>query len=370
VCDGVAGGTAGEIASEHAVRRILNDYYQAPADQPALPRLLAAIQQANADIVQENMSQPEGRRMTTTVVAAVWQNPYLILVHAGDSRAYLVRSGQITQLTRDHSWVAEMVRSGDLTQEEAVNHPWRNRITRALGMKENVDLDAQTVEVRSGDRLVLCSDGLTRHVSDAEIAAAVTQQAPRLAGQQLIGLANQRGGSDNISVIVAELDSKGAVQEVERVLPATEERTQKAKPAKPSRSWLMLTIVIGILLVVIIATGAFYVSRYGWALPKATPIPTAPAPTATAMPTSAAAEVEASATPTGPPTPTAAPPTSTTRPTPTATATATVTVTPTAQSTSVLQPTAVPAARGTATPGPTRVLRSTIPPFTVVVPTP
>ena len=205
VCDGVGGGVSGEVASEQAGRRILNEYYQGPVAQPPAARLLDAIRQANLEVYQMNREQPEGRRMTTTVVAAVVLGSRVFLAHTGDSRAYLISARQITPVTRDHSWVAELVRSGDLTPAEAESHPWRNRITRALGMKESAEVEEGTLALAQCDIILLCSDGLTRHVGEAEILEVVIHQAPSEAARQLVDLANQRGGMDNISVVIAAL---------------------------------------------------------------------------------------------------------------------------------------------------------------------
>ena len=201
ICDGVGGAAAGEIASETAVHRILNDYYEASAKMTVQERLASAIQSANAAIYALN--EQRERQMATTVVAAVIIDKHLVVAHAGDSRAYLVRGGKISQITEDHSWVEEMVRSGDLTPAEAKVHPWRNRITRGLGMTPTVKVDVTIFDWQPEDILVLCSDGLTRHVQDAEIAKVVTSYPPENAAQRLIDMANQRGGKDNISAIVA-----------------------------------------------------------------------------------------------------------------------------------------------------------------------
>jgi PPM family protein phosphatase len=217
VCDGVGGGLSGEVASHHAGQRILSEYYGSPVDQPLLARLVEAIGKANAEVFQENRSQPEGRRMTTTVVAAVVIGSQLLLAHTGDSRAYMISAGQITPVTRDHSWVAELVRSGDLTPAEAESHPWRNRITRALGMKEVPEVEARTLDLDGCDIILLCSDGLTRHVEERDILDIVTHHDPPEAAQRLVDLANERGGLDNISVVIAELQPSGAARGGESV---------------------------------------------------------------------------------------------------------------------------------------------------------
>jgi protein phosphatase len=322
VCDGVAGGAAGEIASEHAVRRILNDYYQAAADQDPQARLLTAVQRANADIYSQNTSQPDTRPMTTTVVAAVLLGPHWLLAHAGDSRAYLVRGGQISQVTQDHSWVAEMVRSGDLTPAEAEAHPWRNRITRALGIRENVELDTQTLDAQPGDRLVLCSDGLTRHVSAPEILDSVTRQPANAAGQQLVGLANQRGGLDNISVLVVELVSPTEVRG--RSAPPAEKARAPAPPRRPRALW-PLAVAVGLLLLLIatliFAGGPLLRRQQKTATPAAAEAAPALAPTATSSPLPTLLDTPA-------PTPTAPAPSATLRSTQPASATPTRTGTP------------------------------------------
>lgn len=205
VCDGVGGGAAGEVASERAVHRILRDYYAQPTEPEIEDRLIFAIQQANAELYAENQHDPDGRPMSTTVVAALILGRELLVVHAGDSRAYLTRGNQITQLTTDHSWVTEMVEAGDLTPEEAEKHPWRNRITRGLGLKEDITLDDQEVALEAEDNVILCSDGLTRHVSDEEILDSVTRYPPEGAAQNLVRLANTRGGKDNISVLIGKI---------------------------------------------------------------------------------------------------------------------------------------------------------------------
>ncbi len=324
VCDGVAGGASGEIASEHAVRRILNDYYQAPADQDVQTRLLTAIQQANADIYSQNASQTDARPMTTTVVAAALQGTRWYLAHAGDSRAYLARGGQISQLTQDHSWVAEMVRSGDLTPAEAEAHPWRNRITRALGTKESVDLDAQTLDARLGDRLVLCSDGLTRHVSAPEIAESVTRQPANTAAQQLVSLANQRGGLDNISVLVVELASASETRGRDQAAPPPAETARAPVSARRPRALWPLAVAAGLLLVVLIAAlifagGSLLRRQQKTATPAAVESAPAVVPVASSTP---------STPPTETPSPTPPAPTATLKPTATASATPTITLTP------------------------------------------
>jgi protein phosphatase len=204
VCDGVGGAAQGEVASQRAVTTILDSYYNLPTDAPPAARLVAAIRRANTAVYQGNLGQPEERYMATTVVAALVIQSMLIVVHAGDSRAYMVRGGRAYRLTEDHSLVAKMVQAGEITPEEAENHPWRNRILRSLGPSETVKLEPQSFSLLPGDRIVLCSDGLTRYVSDAELGEMVSVYPAQRAARHLIDLANGRGGKDNISVIIAD----------------------------------------------------------------------------------------------------------------------------------------------------------------------
>ena len=315
VCDGVGGGSAGEVASEHAVRRILSDYYQTGEQTTAPARLLAAVQRANSDIYQENLRRGEDRKMATTVVVALLLGNQALLAHAGDSRAYLVRDGHALQVTQDHSWVAEMVQSGDLTAQEAENHPWRNRITRSLGMAENVKIDTNTIDVRPGDALLLCSDGLTRYVSDAEIAETVGKAPAPRAAQQLIDLANARGGSDNISAVVVELLPEAAARQGEALAVTALDRAQATLSAvadferapapvpvaAPARHFgFLLLLGVGFLVVVLVAGLAATVWWPKQALPTAA-VPTV-ATLAPATATSAPTAPPAAGTPTPMPT--------------------------------------------------------------------
>ena len=215
LCDGSGGSSTGKAASEYAVRQILDGYYQgsASAGQAARPpraRLEAAIQRANADICQQNSSQSVELQGTTTVVVAAILESGLLVAHLGDSRAYLVQQGRIEQLTEDDSWVAEMMLAGDMTVEQARAHPWRDSATRSLGKDSRVELKIKAMDVYPGDVLVLCSDGLSWPVSDAEILNAVTHYPPQSAARRLVALAHARGGRDNISVIIVALAGAAA----------------------------------------------------------------------------------------------------------------------------------------------------------------
>ena len=177
VCDGMGGGNAGEIASTLAVEAIQAHLAEAVrhADLPLIGpfnatvsvpanRLASAIRAANEVVHRESWSRPDYAGMGTTVVAALLREEVLAIAHVGDSRLYLVRNGTIQALTTDHSWVAEQILKGLITQEEAECSPRRNIVTKALGVESSVDVELTEVPVKSGDMLLLCSDGLTRGV--------------------------------------------------------------------------------------------------------------------------------------------------------------------------------------------------------------
>lgn len=217
VADGMGGAVAGEEASRIAVQTMEDgDYLHTPETSPvnltddqAVSWLSETIRSANSNIVQRASKEPELRGMGTTMTVAFVRNNRSIIAHVGDSRAYLVdgQTGRITQITADHSFVEALVAAGHLTHEQAEEHPMRNVLYRALGQNDDIDVDIYETHLRSGDRIVLCSDGLTRHVKPNEIASLVVDaQDLDDASQELIDLANARGGEDNVSVIVIALD--------------------------------------------------------------------------------------------------------------------------------------------------------------------
>ena len=201
VADGMGGHQAGEVASNYAVKKILHAYYALPWAGPQ-ETLGAAVQAANAEIHEEGQRNPERADMGTTVVAAVVRGNEAVIAHAGDSRAYLLRDGALRQLTRDHTWVADRLADGTLTPEQAIDHPNRNVITRNLGHRAEVQPDITSVRLRSGDRLLLCSDGLWGMLRDEQIAPLLAHGSAADAARALIDAANEAGGRDNIGVAV------------------------------------------------------------------------------------------------------------------------------------------------------------------------
>jgi protein phosphatase len=216
VADGMGGAAAGELASQMATDTIYAHLAKAwNEENDATPqrfayRLKEAVEVANASIHAHAKAHPEVRGMGTTTTAAGVLNDHLYLSQVGDSRAYLIRGGEAHQLTKDQSLMQRLVEAGELTEEEAAHSERRNIILQALGPDAKVKVDLTYQELRRGDILVLCSDGLSGQVKKEEIAKVVTS-APSLAAacDQLVTLANERGGPDNITVVVARFDGDG-----------------------------------------------------------------------------------------------------------------------------------------------------------------
>lgn len=204
VSDGLGGHTSGEVASAMAAQVIRDSYYQ-DADEDTAASLQRAIKQANRAIVERAAQNEAWSGMGTTVVAAVLRDDTLYAANVGDSRVYIVRGDTIRQITEDHSWVAQQIRAGQMTPEEARAHPKRNVIYRCLGEDKDVEVDLFTEQVQDGDLLVLCTDGLSGQISDDELLAMVQQYQPQESVQRLIARANENGGPDNITAIVVQV---------------------------------------------------------------------------------------------------------------------------------------------------------------------
>ena len=204
VADGVGGEAAGEAASQIAVETFLRAYHAAPAEDPR-DRLRHAVREANAAVYR---SGRDDRRATTLVAAAV-VGDVLHVANVGDSRLYIVRGDAITQISLDHSWVQEQVRAGLLRPHEARRHPRGNVITRWLGQPE-VEPDLFALELEPDDRIVLCTDGLVRHVDEERIRRVVQSRAEQAAADELVRLANEAGGTDNVTVVVVRIGAEPA----------------------------------------------------------------------------------------------------------------------------------------------------------------
>lgn len=207
VADGMGGAQAGEVASQMAV-----ETFEAGLPDVGTPedRLAEAVQRANRRIHELSLAHHEHAGMGTTLTAAYLDDGYVAIAHVGDSRAYLFREGELTRLTQDHSLVEELRQRGKLTEEEAAEHPQRSIITRALGPEADVMVDTLSQTVRSGDVVLLCSDGLTSMISEKEIAQILSSASSlQVAGDQLIDSANAAGGKDNITVVLFRVEEVG-----------------------------------------------------------------------------------------------------------------------------------------------------------------
>jgi PPM family protein phosphatase len=215
VADGMGGAQAGEIASRMAVDTVARNFINALQKKELLDQqtlvsaLTETIQQANELIFKEGQKNSEYNGMGTTLTAATIYGTSIFFAQLGDSRAYLARKGVISQMTKDQSLVAQMVASGSLTPEEAKSHPQRNVILQALGIQSQVDVAISIAELKRGDQIVLCSDGLSGKVDAEEMREFLERFEPKAACQGLVRMARERGGEDNITVIVARFNGEG-----------------------------------------------------------------------------------------------------------------------------------------------------------------
>ncbi len=196
VADGMGGHVAGDVASRLAVNAAASSDLE-PADRVAA---------GNRAIREEVGRQPnlEGMGTTMTLVELL-PEAVAHFAHVGDSRAYMYRDGELTQVTHDHTVIAEYVATGKLSAEEAANHPQRHMITRCLGLTRFVNVDELRIDVEPGDRILLCSDGLNVMLDDEAIAEGLSESSPDAAAWKLVDMANEAGGQDNITVIVADV---------------------------------------------------------------------------------------------------------------------------------------------------------------------
>jgi len=204
VADGMGGSAGGEVASSTALLPIMQlEGRSFPDAATARDALVEAFIKANAAVLNKAREEPKLWGMGTTLTVAIVDGSCLHMGHVGDSRAYLVRNGQMTQLTRDHTIIAELMATGQLTAEEAVDHPLRSAIARAVGVQGSIDVDTFTLELVDCDQVLLCSDGLTRSVDEDEVLSVLrSEKDVHEAAQSLVHLANQRGGPDNITVLL------------------------------------------------------------------------------------------------------------------------------------------------------------------------
>ncbi|MBN1995395.1 MAG: Stp1/IreP family PP2C-type Ser/Thr phosphatase [Anaerolineae bacterium] len=260
VADGMGGHQAGDMASGYTIASLdqffstgqfqqLVDYSPGRADYYAA--VLKDVIEAVNDRLLDLSTQLGVTQMGTTATVALLSGQQLFIGHVGDSRAYLLRNGLLQQITQDHSWVADQVASGAMTASEAYYHPKKNLLLRALGNNVVVRVDRMIQDVYPGDTLILCSDGLTNKVNPLEMTQIVTGQPdPKTACRQLVQLANSRGGEDNITVLIARLDSRNApslpggrvfgphrqASEAEKNLANTDRLIRPATTAAPAKT--------------------------------------------------------------------------------------------------------------------------------------
>lgn len=204
VADGMGGHNAGDFASSHAVQKLVDEIC-ADKDYNPVKIIRHAIEAANTEIVNQALENDSLRGMGTTMVATTIVGHYAYVANVGDSRLYVIQE-RIRQVTKDHSLVGEMVRLGEIAPEEARNHPDKNIITRALGAEKTIDVDFFDLRLEQGDKLLMCSDGLSNMVADKKIEEIILNPETDLSqkGKELVEEANRNGGKDNIAIILIE----------------------------------------------------------------------------------------------------------------------------------------------------------------------
>jgi serine/threonine protein phosphatase PrpC len=265
VADGVGGNEQGEVASALAIETLFHTFYG--SDTTEIPTALKrSIRLANEAVYERGLSQSEERAMGTTLVAGVVRGTTVTIGNVGDSRAYLFRGRtQSTQISKDHSLVAEAVRAGQMTADQAKNSRQRNVITRALGQRQKVDVDIFEVDLMADDVILLCSDGLHGIVEDAEMKQIVQALPPEQAANELIDLANNRNASDNISAVIVKATREMAAVSAPAEPPMTlSDVATDRLPAVPTKRGLPIAAIIGIIvaaLVIIAVIVLFFVFR-------------------------------------------------------------------------------------------------------------
>lgn len=206
VCDGMGGANGGNIASNIAAdmmeKRIVSQYREDMPEASVLNMLESAVDAANIEVFDRATSDPELMGMGTTLIAVIVDNGKALVVHVGDSRVYHLSGSVLSQITTDHSVVQEMIAKGQITAEQAKGHPRKHFITRAIGVENEARSDFDSFDVATGDRILLCSDGLTNMVSDEQLRELLQNGEPASLPSTLINVANQCGGDDNITAVV------------------------------------------------------------------------------------------------------------------------------------------------------------------------
>lgn len=219
VADGMGGHQGGEVASKVALETLGRLTLEDSAD--TAPNLADAVREANRAVLDRASTDPGLHGMGTTLTALVAEGDRVFLAHVGDSRAYLLRDGRMEQLTEDHTVVEGLVQEGRLTRQEAEIHPQRSILTRALGVDGDIEVDEKSQDVRPGDRILLCSDGLTGMVPEQEIERILAElEDPQRAAEALVEAANDAGGQDNITAVVLDVLAEAEAGDTQPVTPA------------------------------------------------------------------------------------------------------------------------------------------------------
>jgi protein phosphatase len=205
VADGMGGHQAGERASKMALERLVGTLTEGGDRADALAALREAAQAAGAAIFAAAQADEEMHGMGTTLTTLWFQRGRAYLAHVGDSRAYLYRDGRVQQLSDDHSWVSEQVRAGMMTEDEAKSSKFKHIITRSVGFEHNVQVDGAAIPVQPGDCFVICSDGLSNYLEGDELARVLQTRFYRDVPRLLVDLANDRGGDDNVTVVLVHV---------------------------------------------------------------------------------------------------------------------------------------------------------------------
>lgn len=275
VCDGMGGTNAGEVASRMTVDAVVRAFAESTESDPAAA-LSHAVQTANAEIWEHVQTRTDLQGMGTTCTAVAIRGDEACVAHVGDSRAYLVRGEHIRQLTHDHSLVAQLVARGELTPTAAKSDSRRNVVTRSVGVGPLVDVDVVHLEdpLQPGDTIVICTDGLHGQVDDGEIASRAGGPSLDRGCRELIDLANERGGPDNITVALARLEPSDTDSFAPRPAAARPASPRRAEPrraaprapratarvaARPSRQRALKMLIIVLLALVLALSGLTWV---------------------------------------------------------------------------------------------------------------
>jgi protein phosphatase len=241
VADGMGGLEAGEVASKMTVDLVAGKFIETlrqkkPGDHQSFVRILRQIvQDANRSIFEAGRERRQRNGMGSTLTAAVFYESLVYFAQVGDSRAYLLRNGRVTQMTQDQSLVASLIASGSITPEQAKSHPQRNVILQALGVQPEIDAALTMAQLRRGDGLVLCSDGLWGKVEPEEIREFFQHFTLPAACESLVNLARERGGEDNITILAAKIDGDGLPEADPADMPSFE--AVKVRPRRGFWPW-------------------------------------------------------------------------------------------------------------------------------------